>query len=519
MATSRSAAVVLGGDLEALTAAALLARAGRRVVLVTDGVPLGGAAAAFELAEGFRVPGLLAEVGGARRKLLAPLELERHGLAWERSRTPVLLAGERDAPEILLQDDPARFAAELPADQRADGDAYGTWRGFLDRVRGLVTSVCDEAPPPATALGTGAAGVGELLRLAGRALAVRQLGEKDMFELLRVVPMAGRDWMHERFGSPLLRAGLLAPALEGTPLGPRAAGTAALLLLRECAIGAEPEGGAPALAAALLTACRSSGVELREVRAGSIELDGDGVCGLTLPDGTTLETRTLVSCVGLRRTVHGLLPPRWVTDDLARAADAWRCDGTSAVLCLALARAPELRGRPAGSIRRARTAVDLDHLERAADALKYGELPAAPWLDVQVSDGADRGAVLRLRAHGVPRSPATTDVGRGWSEPLRASLEERMLASLEDLAPGSRDALVAKRLLTPAELESDFGLEGGHLHGGELALDQLWLQRPSLPLSRQRCGIPGLVLGGSAQHPSGLLPCGAGALAAAACNG
>jgi len=171
-------------------------------------------------------------------------------------------------------------------------------------------------------------------------------------------------------------------------------------------------------------------------------------------------------------------------------------------------------------VRRVVVARSLDHLERNADALKHRVLPGEPWLDVRVFTSAEEGtgatppappgrALLSVHVHGT-----TADLEGGWSDGARATLEERVWQGLDRALPGLRPRTVAHRLLVPPDLEERFGLVGGHLEQGELALDQLWLQRPSLALSRYATELPGLFLGGGSQHPGGPFLGGAGSLAA-----
>jgi len=498
---AKDTVVVLGADVEGLVAAAFLARAGRRVVLVDARAEPGGPAARLELCPRHAVPGLFHDPCLTRRALLEPLRLERQGLAWRAE--PPLVVFREGAERVTLTRAPDGV-------QGADGDAraFAEWRGFVARLAPAVTRVLDEPPPDAVAPDPG-----ELLRLARTGFALRRLGRRDLLELLRIAPMCARDWMHERFASPAVRAGIVAPCLHGTVLGPRAAGTSALVLLAECARGAEPVGGAAALVDALVSTCREAGVELRlGVRATRIRLDGRRVAGVELADGETIAAGAVASADDPGRTLLDLLPGGALAPKIEGEVAAWRTRGSDAVLLLALSSTPgELPARAIG-------AGSLVELERAADHLKYGSLPEAPWLDVRAWTDPDcappGGATLSVLMHGVPHALAD-----GWTDDARENLADAALAALERLVPGAGASVVARELLTPADLEARFGLAGGHLARGELALDQLWLQRPALALARYTTPIEGLTLCGAASHPGGPFLGGAGALAARALLG
>lgn len=487
-------AIVLGADVEGLAAAAHLARAGRKVLCLDALAHAGGAAAAEELAPGRRAS-LLLEAGGARRDLLAPLALERHGLSWdERSPVQLVLGGRARA-----RWSPAGDAAGAPVhDDPREAQAAERWSAFHARLAPLVKAVLDDAPPALAALDAG-----QLVHLASRGLELRRLGETDFHTLLRALTLPASDWTYQWFASEELRTAATAGGLPGSRLGPRAAGTAALSLLRSCALGPEPRGGPAALAEALLAACRAQGVELALGRAPRrLLLDAGGASGVETSAGSHAAPLVL-SCLGPRAT-RALFEPRHVPEALGRAAERWRARGAVSVLHVALARPPALDGAT-----RFLAARSLEQLERCADALKYGALPEDPWLDARVDAAPDGTAVLTIHVHGTCRG-----LRGGWSDAARERLLASVWRALDAVLPGLRASATAERLTTPDALEERHGLPGGHLWGGELALDQLWVQRPSLALARYATGLPGLFLGGASQHPGGHAHGGAGSLAA-----
>ncbi len=505
-------ALVLGADLEGLAAAATLARAGQRVIVLDERKLAGGIHAREEFHPGYSSPGLLPEVGCVRRELLAGLDLAN--LAWRDEDDGVLVQQEKGAG-ILVHRDPARMRGALPAGEL---EAYGRWRGWIESVRASVAGLLDEPPPELFDPSTG-----DLLALLKRAFQLRRLGERDMFELLRLGPSSLADWMHDSFASDPLRVGLAAPALLGSVLGPRAPGTAALLLLRECALGREPKGGPAALAGALEAACKKAGVELklgnkvRRIRVEHAPSGGAKVRGVELDSGEAVDAEIVLSTWGPARTILELVGPRHVQPSFERSAANFRTRGAVAVLRLALAAPPQFAGSSGESVARALSARSLTELERTADALKYGSLPEQPWVEVWVPSLADASlapaghAVLCAIVHGIPRR-----LREGWSKPARDRVDAGAWKALARIAPGLREKVVGSELLTPPDLESRYGLSGGHVYLGELALDQLWLQRPAPRLARYATPIAGLYLGGSSSHPGGPFVGAAGVLAARA---
>jgi len=500
--STRHDAIVLGSSIDGLAAACTLASAGRSVLVVEGCETPGAGAGRHEFHPGFTAPGLFLDTAHVRRSLFSGLGLEGHGLRW-RKEEPALHVPDGEGT-LALHADPERAAAALKDHPPRDAEAYATWSKRLARYAPILAGLIDEPPPDPTG-----PSLGELIQLGMRALSVRRLGERDMHELVRVAPLPAADWMNETFESEALKTGLVAPALLGTVLGPRAAGTAALMLLRHSTRSNGPEGGPAALVDALVRALEASGGALRlAAPARSIELDEEGaVAGLELESGERLETRLVLSALDPKRTFLELLPPPSLSTDLERMAASWRTRGSHAVLLLALSEAP--------GFERAISAGSLVELEKASDHLKYGRLGEPIWVQVDVPSVSDPtlaptgGAVVCLVAHGVPHA-----LREGWSGESAARLEASMLAALERVAPGLGAGIVGRELLTPDTLESRFGLPGAHPFCGELSLDQLWLQRPALALSRYATPVPGLYLGGAASHPGGPFLGGAGVLSA-----
>lgn len=503
--------VVLGAGLEGLAAAATLARGGRSVVVLEARATPGGSAAREEFHPGFHTPGLLPDASLTRRALLAPLELERHGLRWRTDEAPLLVPDKSGCP-LLFRRDAVRLDGELPAEER---ERFLELSALCARVAPVLAGVLDEPPPEPAGPSPR-----ELLGLAQKALALRRLGKTEMLALARILPSPAQDWMDDALRMESLRVALVAPALAGTVHGPRAPGTSAFAFLRQALAAPEPAGGPAALASALLAACQSLGVTLRTGSAArAIETGPAGVQAVRLADGEGLACDNVLSTLAPGRTLLELVPPGVLALSTERAAQSFRARGATAVLRLALSSAPRFVGREQEPIEHALGARSLLELEQAADALKYRRLPAEPWVEVRVPSRADASlcpagqAVALVLCHTVPHDLSGEG---GWNEAARARLEERLMAAFERLAPGVGVNVLGRELLTPVDIAARFGTPGGHVFDGELALDQLWLQRPNLATSRYATPIPGLWLGGSGSHPGGPFRCGAGVLAARA---
>jgi phytoene dehydrogenase-like protein len=506
----RASVVVIGAGHNGLAAAARLAAAGRRVIVLERRDTVGGLAGAIEFHPGYRVPGVLHDEGLVSARAVARLGLERHGLAW-RPAPPVLLA-ESEGPGILLDGDLERAAAEIGARAPADAEAYRRYRAFLARLRPLVERLTT-TPPPALSP-SGAAQWWDVARLG---LGLRRLGRDAALELVRVAPMCVADFLNERFTTPLLVAGLAAPAVVATWAGPWSAGTATNLLLAEAARGRCVAGGPAALVAALERAARAAGAEIRVgAEVARIRVAAGRALGVTLACGEDLDAAAIVATCDPKRAFLELVPPGGLPLGVEEEYLRIRARGTAAKVHLALSGPLELAARPGQLLEHVRIGGDhVDDLERAFDAVKYREISVRPHLEVRVPTVADPG--LAPAGHHVASilvSYAPHDLAGGWSEARRSDLLALALATLEGHAPDLRRRLVAHQVLTPADLESEYRLTGGQLHHGEPALDQLFVLRPTPSAARYATSVAGLYLGGSGCHPGGGVTCAPGLLAA-----
>jgi len=503
--------VVLGAGIEGLAAAATLARAGRKVTVLEARAQPGGSAAREEFHPGFHASGVTPEASLTRRALLAGLELERHGLVW-RSDEPGLLVPHASGCPLIFRRDPARLEGEIPPEER---ERFAALAGLCARLAPVLEAVFNETPPDA-----GKPSASELLSLAQKALKLRRLGKSEMFMLARVLPSSAQDWLDEVLRMEALRVALVAPALAGTLHGPRQPGTSAFVFLRQAMAIPGPSGGPAALVAALLAAGQAAGVSLRtSAPAARLVLGPRAVEGVELASGERIACRAVLSTLTPARTLLGLVPAGTLAPSLERAARNFRTRGSTAVLRLALSAPPRFSGRETEPVEHAVSASDLLTLERNADVLKYRRLPESPWIEVRLPSASERGlapegkSVATVLCHTVPHDLSGDG---GWNETTRTRLARSLLQAFERLAPGVSSSVLGQELLTPPDLAARYGGEGGHLFDGELALDQLWLQRPGISLARYATPLDGLWLGGSASHPGGPFRGGAGVLAARA---
>ena len=474
-------AVVIGAGHNGLVAALRLAGSGRRVTVLERRDLIGGLAAAEEFHPGYRSPGVLHDTAGLRPRIAKALGLERHGLGW------------RERPQAVV----ARPGRE-PIRLAGNADLVG-WRRSIAELHPFLSRL-QERPPPSMEL----RGAADFLRLGLEGLAFRRLGRRRGVELLRVLPMPVQDWLSEWFDDGDVAGALAAPGLLGGFVGPRAPGTAGALLLMESGAGREVAGGPAGLIAALSGAAGAAGIEVRTgAEVAAIDVEKGRVSGVRLSSGEELPAAVIAASCDPTTALLGLLPAGSLGLGDERDLLSYRSRGTVAKLNLALSGTPRLAGdgdQPAELVR----IGSLDELERASDAVKYGELPSAPTLEMRLPSLADAELapaghqVASVLVDYVPHAPQG-----GWSADLRQRLLEAVMARLEGAAPGLGALVIGSELLTPPDIEERYGAAGGHLFHGEMALDQSLSLRPAICAGRYRTPIGGLYLAGGGSHPGG----------------
>jgi phytoene dehydrogenase-like protein len=509
-------AIVVGGGHNGLVAAALLGQAGLATLLVERRDRLGGAADTSELVPGAHVPTLAHTVGRLRPSIVRALRLRDHGL---RLVAPEIaaFAPHPDGEAIALWRDPALTAAGLRHRSPADADA---WIAFDDRVRryGRILAHLARTTPP-DLRGRAPADALTALRLAQVA---RGVGRDEVQQLIRTLPMAVEDLAVDLFETDHLRALIAARGVALTAMGPRSAGTANVLLNDSATSdgGAAGQtvyaiGGPGALSAALAAAARAHGVEIRtSADVARIGSDDGRTTGVILADGMHLAAPIVVAAVEPKLLLTHLVHPMEVGPTLRWRAGNYRTPGAVAKVNLALGRLPRFQGggdEPERTLRgRIVLAPSVRDLELAHEASKYGGLPEQPLIEATIPSLVDPGLVGEsARRRGVEHvlsavvqwTPYRLREG-SWDE-RRGELGDLVVRALERFAPGIGELIVERQVVTPLDLERDYGLTGGHPLHGEPGLDQFFAWRPLLGHARYRMPLVGLYLAGSGAHPGG----------------
>lgn len=498
-------AIIIGGGHNGLVTAFYLAKAGLKPLVLERRPVVGGAAISDEFYPGFTCPTLAHACGPVLPEIAQDMELGRHGLEMVRPAVRVF-APLPDGRYLLLYDDPVQSAQQIAKFSAKDAERYPELASVLARIAAVMRHVTTRSPPS-----TEAPRAGELLELLKTGRAFRSLGKKDMFRLLRWTPMAVADLVAEWSASQVLRAVLAARGIFGTFLGPWSAGSGAVLLMRSAADpypvagAAFPRGGMGSLTQAMARAATAAGAKIRtDAEVAEVSVRDSSASGVVLATGEEITARIVVSNADPRRTFLRLVGPAHLSPDFLNRIQNYRCLGTVAKVNLALAGLPSFRteDRAAALSGRIHIGPEVDYLERAFDAAKYGDFSRQPVLDAMIPSVADASLapegqhVMSICVQFAPYRLRNGD----WSA-QRDALGDVVVKKLSEYASGLPDLILHRQVITPQDLEDTYSLTGGHIFHGELALDQFFTMRPLLGWAQYRTPLRGLYLCGNGTHP------------------
>jgi phytoene dehydrogenase-like protein len=501
--------IVIGGGLNGLVARCDAGEGEAVCDSARQRASLGGACSMRELAPGFRIPELSHSLGPVSRDVVKALRLD-HAAGLEFITPDPSLTSIGDNNQLLsFHRDAVLTAASINTHSTADA---GRWNDFVrtsQRIAGVIAQVDRLAPPPIDD-----AGFRHLWRLMGAGRAARKLSRRDLTRLARWLPMSIADVVSEWFETDLLRAAIAAHAIAGHPAGPRSAGTGAFWLQRVAAdpsvvgSGVTAKGGPGALADAVARIAMAAGADLRSNAQVAHVLTKNGrATGVVMANGDELSARAVVAAISPKTALLQLVSPTDLPPSVANRVRNIRARGVTAKINLALSAVPAFAAFGGDTVPlsgRLLIGPGLDYLERAFDATKYGEMSEQPSLEISIPSVRDNslapaGAhVMSICAHFAPK-----DLRNSSWEQGRDVLWSRVMDVLEARAPGIRQLVIERQIVTPVDLESDWGVAGGCVFHAESTIDQFWVARPLLGWSQYRTPVVGLYLASAGVHPGG----------------
>ncbi|MGD8976255.1 MAG: NAD(P)/FAD-dependent oxidoreductase [Gammaproteobacteria bacterium] len=504
-------ALIIGAGHNGLVCACYLAAAGVRVTLLERRAVVGGAAVTEEFHPGFRNSVASYTVSLLNPRVIADLRLAEHGLRiLERPMNNLLPLPDGDAFSAPVEDDALR--QEVARFSRRDAGRLGDFQRMLETVADQLRATLLETPPGP---GGGFPALLAALRLGRRTHALSAASQRDLHEIF--TRSAGEildDW----FESEPIKALYGFDAVVGNYAGPYAPGSAYVLLHHAFGevngrrgVWGHAVGGMGAITQAMAAEARDRGVTLlTEAEVSQVRVRHGRACGVVLADGREFDADMVIANVNPRLLYLQMLDAGDLDPEFLGRIRRYRCGSGTLRMNVALSELPRFRCLPGDDIKPGHQsgiviAPSLDYMEQSwLDARRHGwsrrpvvEMMIPSTMDDSLAPPGQHVASLFCQ-HFAPELPD----GKGW-DACAAEAAERVIDTIDEYAPNFRTSIVGRMVLTPADLERQFGLVGGDIFHGALGLDQLFSARPVLGFGAYRGPLRALYMCGSGTHPGG----------------
>jgi len=519
MTSNQYDAIIIGGGHNGLIAAAYLARAGKKVVVLERRPVIGGAAVTEEIFPGYKFTEFSYVVSLLRPEIIRDLELPKHGL--KILPLPSTFTPMENGDYLAAWDDHDLTRREIYRHSPRYAEAYDEYGRLMARTAKAIKPLISLVPPDPSSLSPR-----DLLGLLKLGRFARGLKEKELYQIAKLMTQSSADLLEEWFETDALKGTKAASGIIGTFLGPRSPGTAYVLLHHymgeiDGAFRAWgfAKGGSGGVSGAIAGAAQALGAEIRvNASVSQVIVKGGHAVGVALENGDELHSKVVLSAADPKRTFLGFVEPKYFPDDFVTAIRNFRVRGSSGKVNIALSELPDFTALP-GEEALYRGAVSIspsiDYIERAYDDAKYGKVSKRPYIDMIFPSAIDpdmappSGHVLSCFVQYAPY-----DIEGGWDDAKRDELGEAVISTIEQYAPNIRKAILGMQVISPKDIESIAGITGGNIFHGELLLHQIFFLRPAPQWADFRTPLKGYYFGAAGAHPGGGVMGAAGMLAA-----
>jgi phytoene dehydrogenase-like protein len=500
--------VVIGGGHNGLVNAAYLAKAGKKVLVVERRGVLGGAAVTEEIVPGFLFSECSYVVSLLRPEVIRELDLPRHGL--EILPLDGTFSPMPNGDYLWRVNDHAKTQREIRRHSRVDAEAYDEFAKMMTPMCRFVKPLLSMIPPDPTTLKPK-----DLKQLHFLLQRFRALSSDERYTLVQLMTMSAADFLDQWFETDVLKATMSASGIIGTFLGIRSPGTAYVLLhhymgeidgaFRSWGFS---RGGTGGISNAIASAAREAGVEIRtQAPVTKILIQNNRARGVVLKSGEEIFCSVVSSSVDPHLTFEVFTEPNELPSDFLESVRRYKFRGSSGKVNLALDALPDFLCLPGeGPHLRGAISVSpgMEYMERAYDDAKYGHYSRRPYVDMVIPSLTDPSVappgkhVLSCFVQYAPYKLA-----EGTWDDQREAFGNNVIDTIAVHAPNIKDIIVGKQVLTPLDLEREFGLTQGNIFQGELSLEQLFFLRPVPGWAYYRTPVSNLYMCGSATHPGG----------------
>ncbi len=508
MATTSYDAIVIGAGHNGLAHAAYLARAGMKTLVLERRHLVGGAAVTEEVFPGFSFSVASYVVSLLRPEIIRELDLPRHGLEilpLDGTFTPM-----QNGDYLWRAADHARTRREIARHSKVDAEAYDEYARAMVEMARFVKPILSMKPPDP--LRPGLRGAKELLFLLRR---FQRLPHRDQYNQVQLMTMSAVDFLDQWFETDVLKATMSASGVIGTFLGVRSPGTAYVLLHHYMGEidGAYrswgfARGGTGAISNSIAAAAREAGATVRvSAPVAKILISGGRATGVVLESGEEISAKIVSSSLDPRLTFMKMVGADHLDGEFVEDLSRYKFRGSSGKVNLALDGLPDFIALP-GPGPHLRGAISIspsvEYMERAYDDAKYGRFSRRPYIDIVIPSLTDPSVAppgKHVMSCFVQYAPYHLKEGN-WDD-QREAFGDTVIDTISQFAPNLKDRILHRQVLTPLDIERDFGLSEGNIFQGELSLEQLFFLRPAPGWAQYRTPIRKLYMCGSATHPGG----------------
>jgi len=500
-------AIIIGGGHNGLTAAAYLARGGKKVLVLERRYILGGAAVTEEIFPGFKFSVCSYVVSLMKPLVMRELMLPKFGLELlplESTFTPL------DNDYLIRTADPYETYREIARHSLRDAEAYMRFGPLMGQIGMAVRPILETIAPNAIR-----PSISDLIASKKLFNHFKSLTSEQFEYLTKLMAMSSADFLDEWFEFEPLKSTMSASGITGTLMGPRSPGSAYVMLHHYMgdidgsfrAWGFQ-RGGTGAVSMAIARSAQHFGADIMtEAPVEKVIVKNGKAIGVALENGDEYTSDIVISGLDPKLTFLKMLDESDLPSDFVTNIKNFRIRGSSGKVNLALDGLPDFTCLP-GEGHHLRGAIIIspsyDYLERAYDDAKYGNFSQEPYLDIILPsvldpDMAPPGKhVMSCFVQYVPYN-----IKGGWDDQKREAFGDAVINALARFAPNIKDIILHRQVLTPADLESTFGLTEGNIFHGELSLQQLFALRPAVQWADYTTPIRGYYQCGSGTHPGG----------------
>jgi phytoene dehydrogenase-like protein len=501
--------IVIGGGHNGLINAAYLAKAGKKVLVLERRHVLGGAACTEEVFPGFKFSVCSYVVSLLRPEIIRDLELPRHGLEilpLDGTFTPM-----PNGDYLWRVNDHGKTHREIARHSKLDAEAYDEFGKAMQAMCRFVKPILGMVPPDPNTLNPK-----ELMKLLFIGKRFQGMESGDKYNQVQLMTMSAVDFLDQWFETDVLKATMSASGIIGTFLGVRSPGTAYVLLHHymgeiDGAFRAWgfARGGTGAISNAIGDAAREAGAEIRTQAAiARILVKDNKAYGVALTNGDEIYAEVVSSSVDPRHTFIEFMDSGNLPDDFVEGIKRYKFRGSSGKVNMALDALPNFKCMPGeGAHLRGAMSISpaVEYMERAYDDAKYGHFSRRPYIDMVIPSLTDPSVAppgKHVLSCFVQYAPYKLAPGLHW-DTEKEKFGDTVVDTISEYAPNLKDIILHRQVVTPLDLEREWGLSEGNIFQGELSLEQLFFLRPVPGYAQFRTPVKNLYMCGSATHPGG----------------